>query len=195
MADSGMLPAAKHVNIAGCTDGTSNTMIVGEQSDWLRAADSTISTAYHGDPGWTGTGTIDTRGGWLSGTNAHVGPSGWYATQGAYPPTPLSPSRRVDLGDAAADASALGAFFHNITTVRYKPDLKKCLAGGTVATSAPGCAETQPAGHNNPLQSPHPGGILVAFVDGSVQFISGTTDLAVLLRIAIRDDGQNVKLD
>jgi hypothetical protein len=31
--------------------------------------------------------------------------------------------------------------------------------------------------------------------DGSVQFISGTTDLAVLLRVAIRDDGQNVKLD
>jgi hypothetical protein len=35
----------------------------------------------------------------------------------------------------------------------------------------------------------------VAFVDGSVQFISGTLDMAVLLRIAIKDDGQNVKLD
>ena len=50
-------------------------------------------------------------------------------------------------------------------------------------------------GINNPLQSPHPGGILVAFVDGSVQFISNTTELAVLLRIAIRDDGQNVRFE
>ena len=46
-----------------------------------------------------------------------------------------------------------------------------------------------------PLQSPHPGGILVGMCDGSVQFISGTTDLAILLRLAIKDDGQQVKLN
>jgi hypothetical protein len=31
-------------------------------------------------------------------------------------------------------------------------------------------------------------------VDGSVQFVSGTTDLGVFLRMAIREDGQTVKL-
>jgi len=61
----------------------------------------------------------------------------------------------------------------------------------------PGCAENRfgPTGHDNPLQSPHPGGLLVALVDGSMQFISGTTDLAILLRLAIRADGRNAKLD
>jgi prepilin-type processing-associated H-X9-DG protein len=80
----------------------------------------------------------------------------------------------------------------NITTVRYRADLKQVLTGAG-DTGYPGCSRF--LGHNNPLQSPHPGGILVAFVDGSVQFISGTQDFAILLRIAIRDDGQNVTLD
>jgi prepilin-type processing-associated H-X9-DG protein len=60
-------------------------------------------------------------------------------------------------------------------------------------TPLPGCSENH--GINNPLQSPHPGYVVVGMVDGSVQRISTTTDLAVLLRLAIRDDGQPVKLD
>jgi hypothetical protein len=32
-------------------------------------------------------------------------------------------------------------------------------------------------------------------VDGSVEFVSETAELAVLLRLAIRDDGQLVKYD
>ena len=48
---------------------------------------------------------------------------------------------------------------------------------------------------NNPLQSPHDGGLLAGFVDGSVRFISEGTDLAVLLRVAIRNDGQNVVVE
>jgi prepilin-type processing-associated H-X9-DG protein len=77
-------------------------------------------------------------------------------------------------------------------------DLKRVIDGTTSGGGgAPGCSESHISGQgvNNPLQSPHPGGVLVAMVDGSVQFISGTTDLAVFLRLAIRDDGQNVKLD
>ena len=96
----------------------------------------------------------------------------------------------------------------NINTVRYKPDLKKVIDGdegingqgagtGGNTGSAPGCSQNRRGGRgaNNPLQSPHPGGILVGMCDGSVQFIAGTVDLAVLLRLAIREDGQQVKLD
>ena len=39
--------------IADCTDGTSNTMIVAEQSDWLLDQNPASSKKYHGDPGWT----------------------------------------------------------------------------------------------------------------------------------------------
>lgn len=44
-------------------------------------------------------------------------------------------------------------------------------------------------GLNNPLISAHPGGVVVAFADGSTRFLSDTTDLYVLKRLAIRDDG------
>lgn len=187
MTSSGMLPVAQHKGMQNCTDGTSNTMIVGEQSDWLRSADRNDSTRYHGDPGWggaaqppwTGTGT-DGAGGWLSGTNIESTIPDGQSGMGCLEPA-VAPWDRADTA---------GNVF-NVTTVRYKPDVKEVMTGGV--GPAPGCREI--SGLNNPLQSPHPGGILVAFVDGSVQFISGTTDLAVLLRIAISDDGQTVKLN
>jgi type II secretory pathway pseudopilin PulG len=183
VVNSGMLPVAQHVGMQGCTDGTSNTMIVGEQSDWLRDVNRQVSTKYHGDPGWNGSGGPTTNtgtdqwGGWLTGTNAGVSlrdvASPFYNTTTV----------------AGPPAWPTGVTIFNVTTVRYKPQLKEVLGGAPIA----GCAEVM--GHNNPLQAAHPGGLLVAFVDGSVQFISGTTDLAVLLRIAIRDDGQTVKLN
>lgn len=58
-------------------DGTSNTMIISEQSDWLRHQDRNISTPYHGDPGWNdgdvglGSSTLQ-AGGWISGTSGIV---------------------------------------------------------------------------------------------------------------------------
>jgi hypothetical protein len=170
---NGMLPPCEHMNFARCTDGTSNTMIVGEQSDFLQDVDQTVSAKYRGDPGWTG--ATGTHRGWMSGTRAN---------------------RNVE-----GDNDGWTADTFNINTVRYKPDLKRVIDGGSGINggggSAPGCAQNRRGGRgaNNPLQSAHPGGILVAMVDGSVQFVSGTTDLAILLRIAIRDDGQTVKLD
>jgi prepilin-type N-terminal cleavage/methylation domain-containing protein len=169
---SGMLPPNEHINMAKATDGTSNTMIVGEQSDWLRHISPADSSSYHGDPGWsTGDGTS----GWLTGTNSGA---------------------QIGTGQNTWGQN----YTCNITTVRYKPNLKRVMdpadAGG--AGNAPGCDERHDwasNGANNPLQSAHPGGILCALVDGSVQFMSGTTDLAVLLRVAIREDQQNVDWD
>lgn len=192
ITSSGMLPVAQHVGMQGCTDGTSNTMIVGEQSDWLRDVNRQVSTKYHGDPGWRGSGGpgsgqgTDLYGGFITGTTCvpSIPDQAWTTTTVVGSTTAVPP---------VADWPA-SPIIMNVTTVRYKPHLKEVIgssAGGS--TSAPGCNEIM--GHNNPLQAAHPGGLLVAFVDGSVQFISGTTDLAVLLRIAIRDDGQTVKIN
>lgn len=163
---SGMLTVNDYQNMAKCTDGTSNTMIVGEQSDWLQDIDPAISTKYHGDPGWS---TWGGNAGWLTGTSGS------------------------DVITTSKGGNWGGDYTCNITTVRYKPDFKKAMSG---SGHLPGCDERHDwnsCGINNPLQSAHPGGILVAMVDGSVQFVSGTTDLALLLRLAIRDDGQNVE--
>lgn len=45
------------------------------------------------------------------------------------------------------------------------------------------------------IKSPHPGGALFAMADGSVQYISRTTEPLMLRRLAIAQDGQNVSLD
>jgi prepilin-type N-terminal cleavage/methylation domain-containing protein len=196
VAESGVLPPQKHINEAGITDGTSNTMMVSEQSDWLRPANKADSSKRHGHSGWNPQGT-NNEGGWVSGTVVFETVAQQAQNAGEGP--------RQSVNATMAPTAYTGWLF-NITTVRWKPDDKACLtpAGATGPNNPvvlPGCGEDpgntggSGAGHNNPLQSPHPGGILVAMGDGSVQFISGTTDLAVLLRIAIRDDGQNVKLD
>lgn len=135
---------------------------MGEQSDWLLDQNRAKSLTYHGDPGWTVGGT-GPGGGWLSGT------------------------RRVDpvpkLSTPGGPTATWGADCWNITTVRYPPNLKRVMA----AKPLPGCSENH--GINNPLQSPHPGGLLVGFVDGSAQFIHDSMSPDVLLRSAIRDDG------
>jgi len=191
-ASNGMLPPCEHTGMRLCTDGTSNTMIVGEQSDWLRPADKSNSSKRHGDPGWSSDTGV--AGGWLTGTSQFNSLRQYYSVAGTQPRDAANPAVSVTWGN--------GSLF-NITTVRWKPDEKNVLSPAAGATGPnnpvvlPGCGEdrgTGNRGHNNPLQSPHPGGLLVAFVDGSVQFISGTTDLGILLRVAIRDDGQNVKL-
>jgi prepilin-type N-terminal cleavage/methylation domain-containing protein len=184
MTNSGMLPVAEQKGFNNCTDGTSNTMIVSEQGDWLRCVDRNISTKFHGDPGWNGQGPggpnsdtgTDQAGGFVTGCRDFARIP--QCTTPGTPETTYTPQ----------------ALVFNVTTVRYKPQLKEVMPGGTPpAAPPPGVGET--CGLNNPLQSAHPGGVLCSFVDGSVQFISGTTDLRVRLQIAICDDGQNVKLD
>ena len=51
---SGMLSACEQFAYADCTDGLSNTMVVGEQSDYLQDVDVNISAKYRGDPGLDG---------------------------------------------------------------------------------------------------------------------------------------------
>jgi len=171
MTSSGMMPPSKFQSMASCSDGTSNTIIVGEQSDWLRDTDPDNPAKFHGDAGWDTNGTAGTGpkdgGGFLSGM------SSWTVIPRVEPP---------DTSPAPWDVEC-----YNLTTVRYRPTWR------VIGTHPyPGCSEDH--GVNNPLQSAHPGGTSVAFVDGSVVWLSENIDLAVMLRVAIRDDGQNVKV-
>jgi len=170
VTSSGMLPPMEHIRSSQCTDGTSNTMIVGEQSDWLKSVNLKSDATFHGDPGWN-TQTDLNPGGWLSGTNAvdSVGP----ATSNGLP------------GTWRAD------WLFNLTTVRTDPQRKRVFS--FVGDALPGCAEVM--GHNNPLQSPHLRGFQVGFADCSMRFVSSSVDLTVLLRLAIRDDGVSVELE
>ena len=124
---SGMLAPVSQKNYADCTDGLSNTMIVGEQSDYLQDVDVNISAKYRGDPGWTG--ATGTHRGWMSGTN-----------------------RRNSLEKVASPGAGGNKRWNNqtfnINTVRYKPDLKKVIDGTAGinggGNSAPGCCPEPP---------------------------------------------------
>jgi prepilin-type processing-associated H-X9-DG protein len=168
MTASGMLPPGELVGFAYCVDGTSNTIVVGEQSDWLRNADAEQTGKYHGDAGWDTNGTAGSGpndgGGFLSG---------------------MAVSTRVPVAKPPAFASEVwGVDCYNVTTVRYGLNYKQVQ--GT--TPHPGCSEDH--GPNNPLQSAHPGGAHLAFADGAVMAVSDRIDFDVLLLLAIRDDGQ-----
>jgi hypothetical protein len=173
MTASGMLVPNAFVNFASCSDGLSNTICVGEQSDWLRDVDPNSEAKFHGDPGWDTAGTAGSGpndgGGFLSGTAvpSRVPPCKQQGT-----PDTLAPQWDVDC--------------YNVTTVRYGLNLKRVLGD----RPRPGCSEDH--GVNNPLQSAHPLGAHVAVTDGSVMALSEDVELSVLLRLAIRDDGQNI---
>jgi prepilin-type processing-associated H-X9-DG protein len=171
VTSSGMLPACQQVSIADCTDGTSNTMIVAEQSDWLHGIDIEDTTERPGEASWTVGGT-GRDGRWRSGTGRG---GGWLSGT-----TRVDPVPQVDT--PGGPPAIWGADCWNITTVRYPPNLKRVIGNPPL----PGCSDNH--GINNPLQSAHPGGLQVGMADGSVQFVSEKTELAVLLRLAIRDD-------
>ena len=162
-------------------------MIIAEQSDWLSDRDPAETTKYHGDPGWTNVRSGDGQdtftgngGGWLSGTR-RVDPIPQVTMPGGLP--------------APWDGDCW-----NIAVVRYPANFKRVIGTAEVgypshkrdpfATPLPGCSENH--GINNPLQSPHSRGLQAAMADGSVHFVSEKTALEVLLRMAIRDDGQTV---
>jgi prepilin-type processing-associated H-X9-DG protein len=74
-----------------------------------------------------------------------------------------------------------------ITTIRYAINQKTGWPNGG------NCAGTGVCGLNAnhvPLNSAHGGGASTAFCDGSVRFLGDATDVAVLGRLATRDDGQ-----
>ncbi len=76
----------------------------------------------------------------------------------------------------------------NMTTIRYPINQIEGWPNSPGNCGAVGlCANT---GNNTPLNSTHPGGVNMAMCDGSVRFVSETTELHVLSRLVTRDDEQ-----
>lgn len=78
------------------------------------------------------------------------------------------------------------------TTIRWPINRKSGWTGGNNGVNDGGVACY--AQDNAPLTSAHSGGVLSCMADGSVQFLSDSTTLAVLAQLATRDDGQSVQV-
>jgi prepilin-type N-terminal cleavage/methylation domain-containing protein len=147
----GMLLYNENTSIASCTDGTSNTMIIGECSDW--------GIDVNG-------GKVHIDGGW---------PHGWAMGSAGNPAAKVS----------TAGANAMQQRMYNLTNIRYPINTK--------TYGLPGVSINH--GANNPLVSAHPGGVMCGWTDGSVRFLSESSDLILLKRFATRDDGQVVTVE
>ena len=209
IAANGALVPNRANNLAALADGTSNTMLVGEQSGWQYVGGTAT-------PGTTLPGKqVDLRssslfgayaGANISGTPAGVGQpafagglalnlttvrypinafstrlaSGANSTSGSYPYVPLLTNNGNDGGPLTGGSN--GQPQYGVCPTSGGPS----SGGSTPPDNA--VPPTYYTGANNPIQSQHPAGALVLMGDGSARMLKNETDEITLKRYACRDD-------
>lgn len=170
-AGNGMLLINDSLTFAACTDGTANTIIVGETSNWYyddkgAKRNATLSIADAGDG-------AKPEAGWIAGNNLDFIGKG-LPGQG----------QTVDGQTAAIGADRV----LNLIAVDHPINMNN--RGGAKDTAPNwGSSGVGRCGFNNPLSSPHGAGAIVGFLDGHVMFLSSKSDTDLLYRLCSRDDG------
>ncbi len=158
-----IVPDYVKVTFSGIPDGLSNTMVISEQADQLKAIDQNgniVNDQY----------SVTSTGGGLF--RGH--------------------SNGQTNGQINAPANYMDARGQTYTTIRYAINQKNGWTCGVtngqgVCGGGPGYWNSE--GANVPLVSNHTGGVNALFGDGSVHFLGNTTDLYTLACLATRDDG------
>jgi len=163
MGSGGVLTLDQKIRVTQITDGSSNTIMIGEESDFMISFESTGKT-------WDTIGPVDLRSSnrksAFMGNSDHGTPNGPGSMTG--PPNGSCPRSRNNC-----------ARCYNMTTVLHPINTKKVIDANGMGRN--GC--------NHPIQSAHPGGALVVFADAHVDNLISETDLQLLNDLANRDDG------
>jgi len=170
VSGSGMLTLVNKVRMGQCTDGTSNTIIVGEDSDFTNIR-GTVGPNGGGVQGTLGPGLVDLRS-----SNHHSAFTG------------NSFIVRVVDGPGSMNAQSAQCLncmrcFNMTTLSRYPINYNEATRDTGLMFS--GC--------NKALKSAHPGGAMVTFTDGHVKYLTDDTSLQVLNNLANRDDGNVIE--
>jgi prepilin-type N-terminal cleavage/methylation domain-containing protein/prepilin-type processing-associated H-X9-DG protein len=153
ISGGGVLIPNGQLKFSDITDGTSNTIAISEQSNFLLDTTNT-KQEWRASQTW----------GWYLGVKS----------------TGIPPNFDNIGGDNRQP---------NMTTVRYKINYTP-PGGWTNDVQNVGVGLTgNCVGANVPLNAAHPGGVNVAFADGSVRMLTNQTSLHVLGAYATRDDG------
>jgi type II secretory pathway pseudopilin PulG len=176
----GMLTVNECYGLTAVKDGTSNTMVVAERSDYFFSqhtrGNSGTRLRIDGSFGNGGTGPM--TGGWW-----------WLGTDNGY---------------TSQHGSTEWTYAYNVTTVRaYSPPAPKNAMVGfngkyanfPLGTSPSSTTSVQGIGQmqqNNPLISSHPNVVLAMFMDGHTAAITKNTPAVIVKRLATRDDGQEI---
>ncbi|MCL2118128.1 MAG: DUF1559 domain-containing protein [Planctomycetaceae bacterium] len=169
VSKNGTLIFNRWTGLSTMTDGTSNTIVVGEQSSAVTikgVPDVRSSNLY---------------GGWL-GTSINAGLGGPAAYQAL-------------TTDSLATITDRSAILHlgGTTTVRYPINFKHTVVDDTTYDDlAMGVAYVYCA--NTALVSNHTGGANFVLGDGSVHFLSDTTSFITLAALSTANDGQAVSI-
>ena len=181
----GMLVPNECYTLAQCQDGTSNTMVVSEKSDFFYSNNSTTTAArvrIDGSYGNGGTGT--SSGGWwmvgVQGTGNTAGVTSGPGT-GPNPPSPVYNIATLRHYGSPAPVNAMIGF--NGKSVAFN------VGTTTAPTSSQGVGQGQA---NNPLVSVHPNVVLGVYLDGHTYGIAKNTHPAIVKRVVTRDDGQQI---
>jgi hypothetical protein len=173
----GLLTVNECFGLDTVKDGTTNTMVVAEKSDYFFSQHTRTSsgTRLRVDGSFGNGGTGPMTGGWW-----------WLGTDNGY---------------TSQHGSSEWIYAYNVTTVRaYSPpapqnamiDFNGKYANFPLGTSTASTDSVQGIGQmqqNNPLLSAHPNVVLAVFMDGHTAPIPKKTPASVVKRLATRDDG------